>query len=305
VLEEIEGVPIREAPPGTERTEAARQLLESYYRQVLSEGFFHADPHPGNLMWWQGRIYFLDLGMVGEIDPGLRELMLLLLLAFWREDAPFLAEVVLMLSGDDGRGDVDVEDLIADFTAFIARFHAGSLRDLQLGPMLEGLTDIAARHGVRLPASLALTGKAFAQMQLAVAELDPTLDPFAPISGFVLGAMRSRLREHAHPQRLFYEVQKAKTRLTRLVEAVERVTGARPGPRLEVRFRGIEPLEDTIRAASRRLSIGLTAGGALIATGITAASAHVADWVPITLGSVAGVLTAALGLDLLRGRRGA
>ena len=53
---------------------AARQLLEAYYQQVLGDGFFHADPHPGNLMWWNDTIYLLDLGMAsqarGLLDPG-------------------------------------------------------------------------------------------------------------------------------------------------------------------------------------------------------------------------------------------
>ena len=60
-------------PRATERKEAARQLLESYYKQILTDGFFHADPHPGNLMWWQDSIYFLDFGMVGEVGAGMRE----------------------------------------------------------------------------------------------------------------------------------------------------------------------------------------------------------------------------------------
>jgi ubiquinone biosynthesis protein len=301
VLEEVQGMPIYQAEAGEARTEAARQLLESYYRQVLWEGFFHADPHPGNLMWWDGRIYFLDFGMVGEIGPELREQILLLLLAFWREDSRFLAEVVLMLSGDEHRGEIDLEALARDFTDFVARFRHGSLRDLELGPMLEGLTEIAARHGVRLPASLALTGKAFAQMQLAVAELDPTLDPFSPVGGFLLRAIRSRIREGANPQRIFYEANKAKTRVTRLVESIERVVGARPGARLQVHFRGMEPLEEAMRSSARRLALGFTAGSALIATGVTAASEHVGSWVPITLGSLAGVLTTGLLVDLLRG----
>jgi ubiquinone biosynthesis protein len=302
VLEEVQGMPIYQAEAGEARTEAARQLLESYYRQVLWEGFFHADPHPGNLMWWDGRIYFLYFGMVGEIGPELREQILLLLLAFWREDSRFLAEVVLMLSGDEHRGEIDLEALARDFTDFVARFRHGSLRDLELGPMLEGLTEIAARHGVRLPASLALTGKAFAQMQLAVAELDPTLDPFSPVGGFLLRAIRSRIREGANPQRIFYEANKAKTRVTRLVESIERVVGARPGARLQVHFRGMEPLEEAMRSSARRLALGFTAGSALIATGVTAASEHVGSWVPITLGSLAGVLTTGLLVDLLRGR---
>src|SRR5207237_5151720 len=100
VMQEIEGVPIRQAPEGEERKDAARQLLESYYQQILTDGFFHADPHPGNLMWWDGKIYLLDLGMTGEVEPELREALLLLLLAFWQEDIPFLADVMLALSGE-------------------------------------------------------------------------------------------------------------------------------------------------------------------------------------------------------------
>ena len=84
VMEEIQGIGVLQAQAGDARREAARQLLEAYYYQVLEAGFFHADPHPGNLMWWNDRIYLLDLGMVGEVGPGLREsLLLLLLLAFW------------------------------------------------------------------------------------------------------------------------------------------------------------------------------------------------------------------------------
>ena len=142
-------------------------------------------------------------------------------------------------------------------------------------------------------------------MQLASRELDPTLDPFAPVSGFMVREIGGGVRRHAHPKRIFYEGQKLRVRLIRLVEAFERVTGARPGPKLQVEFRGmLEPLENTIRDAARRISLGLTAGAALVATGVTAASDHVDAWVPITLGSLAGVLTLGLVGDLVRGRRG-
>src|SRR5207248_4044359 len=76
----------------------AGQLLEAFYRQILTDGFFHADPHPGNMLWSDGTIYFLDLGMVGEVAPDVRERVLLLLLAFWQEDVPFLAEILLLLA---------------------------------------------------------------------------------------------------------------------------------------------------------------------------------------------------------------
>src|SRR5207302_8800669 len=97
VLEFIDGVPIRHAPATPERKDAARQLIESFYRQILTDGFFHADPHPGNLLWSDGRVYFLDVGMVGELDTRVRELVLLLVMAFWQEDDEFLSEVLLQL----------------------------------------------------------------------------------------------------------------------------------------------------------------------------------------------------------------
>src|SRR5438445_10990597 len=108
VMEEVQGVPIRMAEDSPERKEAAKQLLESYYRQILTDGFFHADPHPGNLMWWNDKIYFIDFGMVGELGPEIRDLLMLLLMAFWQEDVGFLTDVTLMIAGDDQRSDIDV-----------------------------------------------------------------------------------------------------------------------------------------------------------------------------------------------------
>ncbi|MGH2650872.1 MAG: AarF/UbiB family protein, partial [Actinomycetota bacterium] len=107
VMQEIEGIPISKAPQGPERKEAAQQLLESYYKQILVDGFFHADPHPGNLMWWKDRIYFLDFGMVGEVGADMREQLMLLLMAFWQEDVGFLTDVSLMLAGAIDRSDLD------------------------------------------------------------------------------------------------------------------------------------------------------------------------------------------------------
>jgi len=303
VMEEIQGVPIRQAPQVDARAEAARQLLESYYAQILKDGFFHADPHPGNLLWWQDTIYFLDFGMVGEVGPEVRELLILLLMAFWQEDVAFLSDVTLMIAGEDQRADLDLASFQAELGELLAKYRHLSLTDIQLGPILQEITEISIRHDVRLPASLALTGKALAQMQLATAELDPTLDPFSVAGSFVMKGLLGRVRESADPKRIFYEAQKLKVRAGRLIEAVERLAGSRPGPKLTVNFRGTERLEDTIRRAGRRLALALSAGGALVATAITASSIHVALWVPITLGVLGGALTLGLVADLLRRRR--
>ncbi len=303
VMQEIQGVPIREAPEGEARKEAARQLLESYYAQILTDGFFHADPHPGNLMWWNDSIYFLDFGMVGELGPDVRELLMLMLMAFWQEDVSFLTDVTLMLAGQDQRVDIDVHAFQEDLGAVMAKYRNVSLKEIQLGPILQEITEISIEHDVALPASLALTGKALAQMQLATAQLDPTLDPFAVAGQYLTKGLVRKIKDRIDPKQLFYEAQKFRVRFTRLIEAIERLSGSRPGPKLTVNFRGTERLEDDIRRAGRRLSLALTAGGALVATAITASSTHVGAWVPSTLGGLGGALTVGLVVDLARRRR--
>jgi hypothetical protein len=147
-----------------------------------------------------------------------------------------------------------------------------------------------------------LTGKALAQMQLAATELDPELDPFSVVGRFLMKNLLTRAQASADPKRLFYDVQKLKVRGERLVESFERISGARPGQRLQVDIRGITPLERTIRIVARQLALAITAGSALVACGTTAAAVHVARWVPITLGALGGALALLLLLDLAKRR---
>ncbi len=301
VLEFVEGVAIRASEDSPGRREAARQLLEAFYRQVLVDGFFHADPHPGNLLWTGEKIVLLDLGMVGELGPELRELMIVLLLSFARNDPKFLSEAVLMLAGEEHGSDHDLDAIESEFAAFIDRFQVGSLQDIEIGPMLDGLIQIASRHGIRLPASLALSGKAFGQVQLAIAELDPLLDPFRVVGDFLLRNVRDRFLTQANPQHLYYEGQKLKLRLVRFVEAVERATGARPGAKLRIDFAGSTAIEQAIGRAGRRLALAAATGAALVGAATTTA-AGTASWVPITFAVLAGVVGGWLGVDLVRRR---
>src|SRR5881275_137694 len=145
---------------GDERHEVAKELLEFYYRQILVGVFFH------------------DFGMVGELTPEMRGHLLLLLLAFWQEDVPFLTEVVLIMAGPEAEH-ADAAGLEVDLGELLRRYRHASLGEIQLGPLLQEIAQSATHHGVRLPASLVLTGKALAQMQLTATQLDPELDPFS------------------------------------------------------------------------------------------------------------------------------
>ena len=301
VMEEIQGIPIMKAPEGPARTQAARQLLESYYKQIMMDGFFHADPHPGNLMWWKDRVYFLDFGMVGNLETEMREHLMLLLLSFWHEDAEFLTDVTLMLSRAADRSDLDVNQYQAEIGELMAKYRTSGLAEMQVGPILQEMSEIALRHGVPLPVSFALIGKALAQVQLATVQLDPTIDPFEVAGQFLTRSLLKGMRSKLNPKTLLYQSQKLKVRVVRAIETFERLIGARPGQKLEVNFRA-NSLEDTVRRVGRRLALGLIAAASVFATGFTAVSTTVADWVAPTFGGIAGLLTVALIIDLARRR---
>jgi ubiquinone biosynthesis protein len=275
--------------------------LESFYKQIAIDGFFHADPHPGNLMWWRDRIYFLDFGMVGTIDADLREQLMLLLLAFWQEDAGFLTDVTLMLSGSFDASNLNMADLQAEIRALMTKYRRAALAEMQIGPILQEMSEIAVRHEVPLPASLTLVGKALAQVQLATAQLDPTLDPFEVAGKFLMRALLKGIRAKLDPKALIYESQKLKVRAVRMIETIERLIGARPGQNLEVNFRA-NLLEDTVRRTGRRLTIGFIAAASVLAAGLTATSTAAASWVPTAFGGSAALLTLGLIIDFARHR---
>jgi len=301
VMQDVGGVPVTHIPEGRLRKETARQLLESFYSQILIEGFFHADPHPGNLMWQptEERLYFLDLGMVGEVGAEMRELMILLLMAFWQRDAAFLTDVTVMLSGATDRSDLDMEAFTRDVHALMGKYRGASIKDIQIGPVLQGMIEVSYHHGVPLPASLALSAKTFAQMQLTASQLDPDIDPFEVAGSFLTRSLVRRMVAKSDTKALFYESQKLKVRTVRVFEALERLVGTRPGQRLEVNFRG-SSLEDTVRRAGRQLALGLTSGFALLASALTATSERVGTWLPLSLGILGGVFALGLVADALR-----
>ncbi len=206
-------------------------------------------------------------------------------------------DVTLMLSGDADRSDLDVDSFRQELGALMAKYRNVSLREIQLGPILQEMTDIAIRHEVPLPASLTLTAKAMAQMRQTAAELDPDLDPFEVAGSFLMRTMTARMRETINPRWIFYEGQKLKVRVSRLVESLERLTGARPGPKLQVNFRA-ERMEDIVHRTGRHLALGTTASAALLGAARLAGSAKAPPAFPVALGALGSALAIRLLIDL-------
>src|SRR5439155_14387061 len=128
------------------------------------------------------------------------------------------------------RSDLDVSKLQSEIGDV-------ALAEMQIGPILQEMSEIALRHRLPLPASLTLSAKALAQVQLATADLDPELDPFEVGGKFLMRSTLKSIKTTLDPKTIAYQTQKLKVRATRAIEAIERLIGARPGQKLEVNFR--------------------------------------------------------------------
>jgi len=293
VMQDVGGIPTMDMPTGAVRQETAQQLVEAFCKQILIDGFFHADPHPGNLMWQptEERLYFLDLGMVGETGMEVREMMILLVLAFWQRDAEFAMDLLLLLSGVTDRSALDMEAFRSEIEAVMSKHRGSSAKNIRIGLAFQELVQVSLRNGVPLPAPLTLTAKTLSQMQL----LDPDVDPFEVAGRFLVRSLLQRMVSKGSVETMFYQSQKAKVRIERAFEAVERMVVARP----------VEPparaMEDTVRRAVRQLALALTAGFALLASALTASASHIVMWAPVAFGLAGAACIGVLFADVLRG----
>ncbi len=299
--EVVGGVPLLEAPEGPERIEAARQLMQAYYKQVLEEGFFHADPHPGNMLWADGRIWLLDLGMVGRLDAETRRQLFLVMLAFAQGDVDLLADVSLDLGEVTDATGVDVGGYREDVAAVLLDLRGRSLQEINLVELLNQLTAISVRHGVPLPPAFVMVGKALAQVDGAVSELAPELDPIEEARRFFLRSITRRLANRLDPQQIIYEAERLRYRANQISEGLATIVGSRPGRQLEVKFTSAR-LEQKVVRAGRAVALGLGAGLTWVAATQASTSDRIDPRLSRALRGVAGGLSVWFAAEVARTR---
>ncbi|HUR22443.1 MAG TPA: AarF/UbiB family protein, partial [Acidimicrobiales bacterium] len=158
----------------------AEQLFEAYLDQILVEGFFHADPHPGNvLLTDDNRVALIDLGMVARVPGDMRKLLIKLLLGLSDGDGKATAEAAVAL----GRPleDFDQDAFVTRAADMVERSEGATVAEIDAGTMVMELMRISGDYGLRLPAELSMLGKALLNLDQVARELDPAFDPSAAI----------------------------------------------------------------------------------------------------------------------------
>ncbi|WP_363799877.1 AarF/UbiB family protein [Lysobacter firmicutimachus] len=189
-----DGVPVADLPGllaiGADRMQLARTGAQVVLKMVLEHGFFHADPHPGNILVLPGgRIALIDFGMVGRLSRQRREEVVCLLFGLVERDAHRVAETLLDWTQ---RSDIDEEQLSADVDAFVDRYYGVPLGQLDLSAMLLDTMQILRRHGLALPADLALLVKVCLTLEGLGRLLDPGFDMASQARPFLRRAIAAQ-----------------------------------------------------------------------------------------------------------------
>jgi ubiquinone biosynthesis protein len=235
VMDYLDGRPLAsaQAPPAT-RAALAANLLDTLLRQVLLDGTFHADPHPGNvLLLADGTLGLLDFGSVGRIDAGLRAALQRLLLALDRGDPAALADALLDVV--ERPEELDEARLERTLGRFAARHMApGITPDVR---MFTDLFRIVAEHGLAIPPEIAAVFRSLATMEGTLTQLDPGFDIVAEARQFASGQLAERLGPEELRRTALDEVAALLPMLRRLPRRVDRIGQALETGRLSVNVR--------------------------------------------------------------------
>lgn len=150
----------------------ARRGAKAFFKQVLIDGFYHADLHPGNIMIMDDNVVcFLDFGMVGGVDKDMAESMLSLCSFALKHDARGLvSQLVRMNLVDDS---VDIEEFRADVSDLLDAYYSTKLEEVKVGSLLRELMMLVSKHGIRMPREAYMLSRAVFLVESVVSALDP------------------------------------------------------------------------------------------------------------------------------------
>lgn len=246
----------------------ADALLEAYLDQVLEHGFFHADPHPGNvLITDDGRLALVDVGQIARLRPERRDQLLRVLLGISEGDGATVADVCVRM-GEPLDG-FDRDGFVADVDTLVQRYGGRGIEQLQAGSVIADLARVSGDRGLRAPAELTMLAKALLSLDEVARVLDPTFRPDDAIRRHIAGLVRRRAFHMVSPGNVLSAALEAKEFAERLPQRVNKVFDALAEGRLTLRIEGID--EKELMRSAQKLANRVTMGVVLAAMIVGAA----------------------------------
>jgi ubiquinone biosynthesis protein len=297
-MEWLDGAKLSDAAvhqvPDTDLSAVARRGAEMYLEMIFLHGFYHGDPHPGNLVVMPGgKIGLLDFGMVGRLDETLREAIEDMLISIVSQDAQRLTSIVTRL-GAVPPG-LDEPALSVDLTEFVVHYTNQPVDAFDLAGALTEMIEIIQRYHIALPSSMAMLLKVLVMLEGTAKLLEPNFSLMELIEPYQKTMLRRRLspaRQMRKMRRIYTEVEQlAEVLPRRLREILQQVEMGKFDVHLD--HRGLEP-------SVNRLVLGMMTSALFLGSSLLISRDSWPLWGISVPGTLGAILSAFLGWRLLR-----
>jgi ubiquinone biosynthesis protein len=243
----------------------AEDLFRAYLQQILIDGVFHADPHPGNvLVTTDRRIALIDLGMIGRISGAVQEQLFKLILAIGEGRAEDAADVLIALG--DRRQDFNESDMRRAIADLIGRFHRLTMREMNVGRVMLEMSRSSSEHGLKIPPDLVLLGKTLLHLDEVGRVLDPGFDVNTSLRRNASSMMRRRMLKTVTPANAFSAAMDVREFAERLPGRVNRILDALAANDLRFKVEVIDQgsIIDGLQKVANRIALGLVLAALIV-----------------------------------------
>ncbi|MDT0689856.1 AarF/UbiB family protein [Salegentibacter sp. F188] len=234
------------------------QLVEAYLKQIINDGFVHADPHPGNIQFTpDAKIALIDLGMVARFTPQMQENILQLLIAISNTNGAETANVLIGMSEYDE--ETDLRSFRKAITNIIMESDHSTAKDLQTGRLVIHLNRLSAESGIQIPVELNILGKILLNMDQIVAVLDPDFDLREAIKRHVTKIMQTKVYEELKPENFFTMLLQSKKLAEHAPERLNKISENLANNNFKIKIEAIDEkrVTDGFQKVANRITLGL------------------------------------------------
>jgi ubiquinone biosynthesis protein len=284
VLEWLEGKQILEADvsrPPTEqaisqrKSEITRILFRSFFQQIYIDGFFHADPHPGNIFYLDdGRVALIDCGMVGRLDPQTQQILTELLLAIVDLDAKRCSQLTIKLS--ELVVPITLVQLEVDYERMLRKYYNLNLNQINFSEVVYELLQIARRNRIKLPGNLGLFAKSLANLEGTARKFNPDINILEEVKPLLTNILEQQLIGSTPLQTALRTVLDLKSFSLKYPRQIEVLLDGLTSETLNVnlKIRDLDNLRRSLDNSANRLAFSVIIGSLIIGAAIVTASAQ-------------------------------
>ncbi|MFV8839067.1 ABC1 kinase family protein [Salinimicrobium soli] len=241
------------------------EFIEAYLQQIVSDGFVHADPHPGNIhLLENGKIALIDLGMVAQFSKKMRENLLRLLLGLSKNNGEEIADTLLQMSERTEKA--TVEAFRRKVAVMVDENRNSTAKDMQTGKLLIQMNRSAAMNGIHLPVDVNILGKILLNMDQIIAFLAPELDLRESVTKYLNKHMQTEMLKDFAPEEIFSVLLESKNLLEHLPSRINKVTENLANNKFKMQIDAIDEksLTDGFQKVANRITLGLVIAAMII-----------------------------------------